>query len=194
MMLNTTEYTIIFIVVVATAFYIQKKYNEVSYVKSNVDDNKYIVQNKKDKQKAANILGRLNKKIKTLIAHLNENHAERDGVSRLTNNYNENTISEGTEESNYTSYSVNKGEKIVFCLRQRDDKNENDFVDENVLMYVATHELGHLMTKEIGHPQTFWDNFKFLLEEAEKIGLYTKVDYSKNSARYCGLSIKHSII
>lgn len=193
-MLNTTEYTIIFIIVVATAFYIQKKYNEVSYVKSNVDDNKYIVQNKKDKQKAANILGRLNKKIKTLIAHLNENHAEKDGVSRLANNYNENTISEGTEESNYTSYSVNKGEKIVFCLRQRDDKNEDDFVDENVLMYVATHELGHLMTKEIGHTKTFWDNFKFLLEEAEKIGLYKKVDYSKNSVRYCGLNIKHSII
>ena len=193
-MLNTTEYTIIFIIIVATVFYIQKKYNEVSYVQSNVDDNKYIVQNRDDKQKAANMLGRLNKKIKTLIAHLNEKHAEKDGVSRLANNYNENTISEGTEESNYTSYSVNKGEKIVFCLRHREDNNENDFVDENVLMYVATHELGHLMTKEIGHTKTFWDNFKFLLEEALSIGLYKKVDYSNSSVRYCGLNIKHSII
>lgn len=194
MMLNTTEYTVLFIIGVAAAFYARKRYNEVSYVKSSVDDNQYIVQNKKDKQRAANILARLNKKIKALIAHVKQNHPDRDGVSRLADNYDPSSISEGTEDSNYTSYSVNKGEKIVFCLRQRDDKNEDDFVNENVLVYVATHELGHLMTKEIGHTKSFWDNFKFLLQEAENIDLYKKVDYAKSPVRYCGLSIRHSII
>ena len=194
MMLNTTEYTVLLIIGVAVAFYVRKRCNEVSYVKSSVDDNQYIVQNKKDKQRAANTLARLNKKIRALIAHVNQKYPDRDGVSRLADNYDPNNISEGTEDSNYTSYSVNKGEKIVFCLRQRDDKNEDDFVNENVLMYVATHELSHLMTKEIGHTKSFWDNFKFLLQEAVRIDLYKKVDYAKSPVRYCGLRIQHSII
>lgn len=190
--MNNSECALIFIIVVACLFYIQKLYNEVKYVKSELDDQKYLVQNKTDKQQAADMLARLNKKIKTLLAHVKDNYGEKDGVSRLLENYNENNISEGSENTNYTSYSVNKGEKIVFCLRQRD--TDNDFVDDNVLMYVATHELGHLMTKEVGHPPTFWDNFKFLLLEAEKIGVYKKVDYAKHSAEYCGLNIKNSII
>ena len=194
MMLNTIEYTVLFIICVAAAFYARKRCNEVSYVKSSVDDNQYIVQNKKDKQRAANILARLNKKINALIAHVKQNHPDRDGVVRLADNYDPSSISEGTEDAKYTSYSVNKGEKIVFCLRQRDEKNDDDFVNENVLMYVATHELGHLMTKEIGHTKSFWDNFKFLLHEAERIDLYKKVDYAKSPVRYCGLSIRHSII
>lgn len=190
--MNKNDCVIIFIIVTACLFYIQKLYNEVKYVKSSVDDNKYLVQNKIDKETAANMLANLNKKIKTLLAHVKENFGDKDGVTRLLENYDENNISEGNEDTNYTSYSVNKGEKIVFCLRQRNSTEE--FVDENVLMYVATHELGHLMTKEIGHTKTFWDNFKFLLLEAEKIGVYKKVDYSEHSAEYCGLNIQNSII
>ena len=61
-------------------------------------------------------------------------------------------------------------------------------------MYVATHELGHLMTKDIGHTQTFWDNFKYLISEAVSIEVYEKVDYKENPIDYCGLNIKSSII
>lgn len=190
--MNQIEIVIIFVIVVISLFYIQKKYLEVEYVISDIDNNRYLVQNKDDKQKAADMLGRLNKKIRKLLHHVKKKDPNNEDIQRLYDNYSVDNISEGTEDSNYTSYSVNKGEKIVFCLRQRD--GTDDFVDDNVLMYVATHELGHLMTKDIGHTDNFWKNFKYLLKEAIKIKVYTKVDYSENPLEYCGINIKSSII
>jgi hypothetical protein len=61
-------------------------------------------------------------------------------------------------------------------------------------MYVAIHELGHLMTEEIGHPQSFWGNFKILLKEAVNLGLYTKTDYAMKPVEYCGINIKSSVL
>lgn len=190
--MNKIEIIVIFVIVVIFLFYIQKKYLEVEYVISSIDNVRYLVQNKEDKNKAADMLARLNMKIKKLLKHLEKKDPQNEDIKRLVDNYNVENISEGSEDNNYTSYSVNKGEKIVFCLRQRD--GTDDFVDENVLMYVATHELGHLMTKDIGHTETFWNNFKYLLNEAVEIKVYTKVDYSKDPTEYCGLNIKSSII
>jgi predicted metal-dependent hydrolase len=190
--MENTEVVIIFIMIVFILFYIQKKYLEVEYIESSVDGKKYLVKNAENKEEAANMLARLNVKISKLLKHVEKEKPDNDDVKRLVSNYNVDNISEGTENSNYTSYSVNKGEKIVFCLRERDGSEK--FVNENVLMYVATHELGHLMTKDIGHTQAFWNNFKYLLNEAVNIEVYEKVDYQKNPIDYCGLNIKSSII
>lgn len=190
--MNKIEGIVLSIIVVISIFYIQKKYLEVSYVTSSVDNKKYLVKNSEGKQTAADILARLNIKIERLIHHLRKTYPDDEDILRLHTNYKRENISEGTESSNYTSYSVNKGEKIVFCVRERDDSG--DFVSENVLMYVATHELGHLMTKEIGHTDSFWKNFKRLLQEAIDISVYTHVDFSKSPTSYCGMNIKSSII
>lgn len=190
--MNKIEGILLSIIVVMCIFYIQKVYLEVSYIISTVDNNKYLVKNAKGKEIAADILARLNAKIEKLIEHMRRKYPEDDAILRLRKNYKRENISEGTESSNYTSYSVNKGEKIVFCVRERDDSG--DFVSENVLMYVATHELGHLMTEEVGHTDTFWNNFKRLLEEAINISVYKHVDYSKSPSTYCGMNIKSSII
>ena len=190
--MHKIEIVIIIIIVFALLFYIQKKYNEVEYVISKIDNNKYLVQNKLDKEKASNMLAKLNKKIQKLLKHLKKIDPDNDDIERLLENYSVNNISEGSEDNNYTSYSVNKGEKIVFCLRERD--GSDNLVDENVLMYVATHELGHLMTKDIGHTDNFWNNFKYILTEAVKIKVYKKTDYSENPTEYCGMNIKSSII
>ena len=56
-------------------------------------------------------------------------------------------------------------------------------------MYVALHELSHIATKSIGHTDEFWENFKFLITEAKKIGVYNPVDYKKEPSRYCGMNI-----
>tara|TARA_Y100000389_G_scaffold127019_1_gene124378 strand:+ start:9374 stop:9946 length:573 start_codon:yes stop_codon:yes gene_type:complete len=190
--MNKIEIVIIFVIVVILLFYIQKRYLEVEYVMSEIDNNRYLVRNQDDKQKAADMLARLNKKIKKLLNHMNKLDPDNEDIKRLVGNYSVENISEGTEDSNYTSYSVNKGEKIVFCLRQRNGTDA--FVEDNVLMYVATHELGHLMTKEIGHTETFWNNFRYLLSEAINIKVYKKTDFAENPAEYCGINIKSSII
>ncbi len=56
-------------------------------------------------------------------------------------------------------------------------------------MFVAIHELAHLMTKSIGHKPEFWDNMKFLLEIGIELGVYTKQDFAKNPVKYCGTKI-----
>ena len=62
-------------------------------------------------------------------------------------------------------------------------------IDLNTLTYVAIHELSHIASKSVGHNDEFWDNFKFLLIEAEKINIYTPVDYKKKPVKYCGSTI-----
>lgn len=56
------------------------------------------------------------------------------------------------------------------CLRQRDGANES-LVNENVLIFVAIHEMAHMITQSIGHEPEFWNNFGWLLREAESNGL-----------------------
>src|SRR5438445_471854 len=66
-------------------------------------------------------------------------------------------ISESSENNGYTSYSINKGEQIVFCLRSK--KDNNHLHDLNLLMYVALHEMAHVACPEIGHTDLFKEIF-----------------------------------
>ncbi len=45
------------------------------------------------------------------------------------------------------------------------------------------------MTLSIGHKEEFWNNFKFLLENAVRAHVYTAVDYAKTPIQYCGILI-----
>ena len=107
----------------------------------------------------------------------------------LVKNFNPKKIKEILPTSEYTAYSENKGEKIAFCLSSKDKNDLNHLIDENTLTFVALHELSHLASKSIGHNDEFWGNFKFILQEANKIHIYTPVDYSKQNKEYCGMNI-----
>jgi len=45
------------------------------------------------------------------------------------------------------------------------------------------------MTVSIGHKQEFWQNFKFLLENAKTANIYIPIDYKKKPEEYCGMTI-----
>lgn len=190
-MVTFADVFVLFVMTVILVMYIRNHYGEVEYVRSTVDGRRYLVRKLPDAQQAADTLARLNEQLLRLVQHLMAKHGrDRADVMRLYRNYNPNNVSEGGQEHGFTSYSINKGEKIVMCVRQKD----NSFVPMNVLLYVAIHELAHLMTKEVGHPRTFWDNFRFLLGEAMAIGMYTKVDYAKRPQDYCGIRITTSVV
>lgn len=167
------------------------RYTEVSIVTSKADGRKYIVRNMPDKQKAADTLGKMALKMEELVNHMMTVYPSNPDVKRLYKNFNPDNISESSDNDAYTSYSINKGEKIVLCIRSKRDKQIQEF---NLLMYVAIHELAHLMTKELGHTEEFWANNKLLLKEAIKIGIYERVDYSEKPAEYCGIQITSSVI
>jgi hypothetical protein len=175
--------------------YVNSRNAGATYVKSPVDGRTYLVRRTADAAEAADILARLNRKAELLIAHLSEAFPEDDRVALLRQNYSPESLSEGTHETGYTSYSVNKGQKIVMCLRSRDDGGGGgDLEAENVLLYVLLHELAHLATLEVGHTKAFWDNFRFLVREAVSEGLYVDTDYSRNPVKYCGIDIDSSAV
>jgi predicted metal-dependent hydrolase len=166
--------------------------NEVTYVKSNIDNNDYLVRNMKDKDDAANMLAKLRMKLEKICEIMKNKFPDDESVKRMNERFNSDNITESGKNNQYTSYSVNKGEKIVFCIRQKDE-NET-IVDENTLTFVAIHELSHIMTKSVGHTTEFWDNFKRLLNISVENNLYIKEDYSSNPKDYCGIKVSDSPI
>jgi hypothetical protein len=50
--------------------------------------------------------------------------------------------------------------------------------------------LSHVGTKSIGHKTDFWDNFKFLLENAKAAGIHEPVNYKEKPAQYCSMDIR----
>ena len=78
-------------------------------------------------------------------------------------------------------------QKLAFCLET--EKNSDNLIDINTLTFVALHELAHIASTSVGHNDEFWNNFKFLLERAEIIGIYQPVDYKKKPKKYCGITI-----
>lgn len=65
------------------------------------------------------------------------------------------------------SYTINK-RKVYLCLKDEQD----EYYHFNMLMYVAIHELGHVMCDEIGHTPKFHRIFRELLEKAEGLNIY----------------------
>ena len=183
---------VLFVLVIIAFLYIKQQYGEVEYVKSNVDDRKYLVLKLQDKQDAADTLATLNKDMVFLIKHLKKKYPDMPQIKRLVDNYNENALSEGDVDTGYTSYTINKG-KMILCIRQK-DKTKTLIKDINLLRYVIIHEISHLATKSIGHTPQFWKNFKFILNEAVEIGVYKKTDYAKDPRPYCGIRVTSSII
>jgi hypothetical protein len=94
--------------------------------------------------------------------------------------------------ANSTSYSENKGEKIVVCLRNK--QTPHRFVDINTVRFVVLHEMAHLMTTTTGHTPEFWTNFKKILQDAVSVGIYTATNYSRSPVFYCGMQITDSPI
>jgi hypothetical protein len=164
--------------------------NEVTYVKSNIDNNECLVRNMKDKEEAANMLAKLRIKLEQICKIMKDKFPNDESVKRMNERFNSDNITESGKNNQYTSYSVNKGEKIVFCIRQKDDKES--IVDENTLTFVSIHELAHIMTKSVGHTPEFWDNFKRLLKESVDNNLYIKENYSQNPKEYCGIKVSDS--
>ena len=165
------------------------KYHMVT-VKSRVDGQNYEVRDMADKQEAADLMARIRLKMKKLKLHVEEKFPDKPQVKQLARNFDAEAhrLGESTPDDDFTSFSVNKGESVHFCLRQRESGDES-LVNENIVTFVAIHEMGHIITKTVGHGPDFWNNFAWLLEQAEAIGIYTPQNFSSHPVAYCGMKI-----
>ena len=180
-----------FIITLAIVFiyllYQYHYYSKIEKIVSTVDNRDYEVQIKNDAQEAANLIAQIREKLVLLVQHLIKSFPTEERTEQLKTNFKPDNIKEGIDDPNYTSYSINKGEQIVLCLR-----TNNKLMDLNTMMFVVLHELSHICTKSIGHTPEFWENFKWILEEAINIGVYKKQEFKLKNVDYCGITITNS--
>lgn len=183
---------VFFVLLLVVGYLVYDTYwnRETEMVRATEDGRMYLVRSLPDKEDAANLLAKIRARLDQTVAHFAKTEPSDPRTKRLLANYDPTKLMEGNEDVKYTSYSINKGEKIVFCMRSRDGKNT--LVDLNTMMFVALHELGHLITVSIGHTDEFWDNFKWILEGAVNIGVYQDRDYKTSPQPYCGIKITDS--
>jgi hypothetical protein len=159
-------------------------------VKSTVDKKIYQVQNLPDKQEAADFLARIRAKLIKIVSEFKAdvNTREDPPYERLIAKFNPDVFQENDLDAPSTSYSENKGERIVVCLRDK-IRPPYPFVSENTVMFVLLHEMAHLMTDSIGHTPEFWTNFRKILQDCMKNGEYTPTNYNQSPTEYCGMTI-----
>jgi len=144
----------------------------------NPEDYFSIVKTTKENDlKKANQLSRLKNKIKILIQSLNITSNEGAKLKQW------NIKLEERRNKTDLGYTLNKN-IIGLCLED----------DENALMFITIHELAHIVTDEIGHTESFWNNFKKLLQQSIDIGIYKYENYNEKSKEYCNKNILYTPI
>ena len=175
-----------FIIIGIYKFFRKKiKYN----VKSIYDNIYYKLRSKVDVLKSIYYLSYLRKIGIELLNNLNKNDLiyinNIKGFNKVTNLINYVPINETRIDSNDTSYTVNKGEQIVLCIRSKN----GIFFDINEIIYIFIHELAHIICNEIGHTEKFYNINRFLIREASRLNIYEIINYNINPVNYCGIKI-----
>lgn len=171
-------------------FFLRTDIFNLKCIVSKVDGNTYCVRDRINKQRSADLLAKVSSKCQAMVKYLKDVYPEDERVKRLQNGFNPKNMNEVLPSSKLTAYSENKGEKVAFCLNKKEKPNETDeHIDLHTLTFVALHELTHIMCKTYGHNQEFWNNFKFILDNAEKAGIHKSKDYKQNPVNYCGMTI-----
>ena len=167
-------------------------------IMKGIDGNNYYVRNNNDKDKAVDILCELRQKIKKLINFIEENNSNdeeykiyKENINLIKNKINDVKFKETPKSSNYTSYSVNKGEELFLCIRS---KKTNEIHSINDLLYVAIHEIAHIGCPEIGHTNLFFKINLYLLKKAIEFNLYKYDNYNNNPREYCGINLNNSLL
>ena len=185
---NISAYILaMFVAGIAFKIYFESDTFNLKCIISKVDGNEYCVREREKLELVADLLANTTQNLKKLVVHLGKKYPQRDNCKRLVENFNPTAIKEILPTSKYTAYSENKGEKLAFCTTV--SKTNDTLIDPNTLLFVATHEIAHIMTKSVGHTDEFWQNFKFLLQHAAELNLYTPEDYKKKPKQYCGMEI-----
>jgi hypothetical protein len=186
-------------------FYYSNKSIFEKKIYNNVNNINYKLINDNNTKEAARLLDSLNQFVYVIIKQLKrELHSGQDFgkmnyfVKNLIKKYDPSRMEEGpyiregepgsmgedlpSGDRPDSAYVINKGERIVMCLRDANGR----FHDMNVLHYILVHEISHIGSTEEQHYDEFWQNFKWLMRYLEARGIYTADDYYTNPVKYCG--------
>ena len=192
---------IVILIISIILYFLHKYYSELNLIIEEIVINnnkkKYLVKNTGDKHKAAQTLYQIEMILNKLVDMLinNEEKLKYDDmfqyVKKLKNKLSNIQIQENTGNNNYTSYSINKGEKLILCIRS---KHTDKIHNINDLVYVAIHELAHMACPEYHHTDLFYKINKYLLLKAIEYNLYIYENYNDNNVEYCGIDLNNNIL
>ena len=117
---NVVTFLSIIVLVSAGYMYYQDKTSDLTYVTSRIDNTRYLVRNLPDKQNACDMLAKIKQNMIILCNHLLKTYPSDENIDRLKRKFDPSQITETSRGEKNTSYTINKGEKIVLCLRARD--------------------------------------------------------------------------
>jgi hypothetical protein len=181
-------YTIlIFMIIASLKIYQESEVFNLKCIISDVDGKKYCVRNRLKLKESADLLASTTNKMTDFVKKLHSSHPSDKRVIRLYKKYDPKKVQETLPTSKLTAYSENKGEKMAFCLGRT--KHSEQLIDDHTLTFVYLHELSHVMSISVGHNDEFWTNFKFLLQEAKKMGFHDPKNYKEDNQTYCGMTI-----
>ena len=189
------ETILIIILLFVIVIFIFMHFKEVKYIESYTGT-KYLVRNTGDSKKAADLLQSVIDRLEYLIKYINNHKSlNTDFVKPYFTTIQERfptiVFRESTSKNKFTSYSVNKGEEIVLCLRS---KATNELHNLNEILYVAIHEVSHVGCPELDHTPLFNKINKRMLEFAVESGIYIYKNYDRNPEDYCGIEINTTLL
>lgn len=195
--------SIIIIFLIALILIYKIKYRSKYITVEAFNNQNYLVNDLPDAKEAADTLAKIMTTIDKLIINIisdfdnypnersEEDYIYINNVRTIRRKLPFVKISENPVDSNYTSYSINKGEELVFCIR---DKKKYKIHDINELLYVAIHEIAHIGCPEIGHTELFRKINVYLLSKAVCYNLYKYIDYYDDNRQYCGMTLTSTIL
>lgn len=154
-------------------------------VRSSITGKEYVVKRAPDSQLMADRLATLEQRMHRLLDGAASIMPDDPRVSAIRRRW-DGTLAE-VEAADEVAFSIDK-QSIHVCLRDRHGAIE----DLNTSMFVLIHELAHVATADYGHSQEFWANMRFLLELAERLGIYKYEDYDGSATTFCGHSLGSS--
>jgi len=178
--------------------YIYFNANDVTYVEyfDGINKKQYLVRDVPDKDKAVETIFKIEQTLKHFVSLLiNDNNVKNNTemykcITTIDERLKNVEIQESSADSQYTSYSVNKGELLVFCIRSKKNSKIHEFND---LIYVAIHEIAHIGCVEVGHTDLFFKINEYLIKKAIEYNIYKYVNYSLNHHEFCGMELTVSV-
>jgi predicted metal-dependent hydrolase len=183
---------VLFIIII----YIYFNKANVTYATLPNTNKSYLVRNVPDKEEAVLTLANMERALKAFVKRLLldtsviANEEMYEYIKNINDKIDYVEIQESAADSKHTSYSLNKGELLVFCIRSKETFKIHDM---NELMYVAIHEIAHIGCPEVGHTDLFFKINTYLIDRAIEYGIYRYIDYGLINKEYCGMTLTVSV-
>lgn len=163
----------------AVAAWVVLRPRNIVMVHSAVTGKSYAVKKGADAQVMADRLATMELKVRELLDRASSIMPQDPRIVTIQRKWN-GTLAEA-EASDEVAFCVDKS-AIHVCLRN----SQGTIEDLNTSMFVVIHELAHIATTSYDHTTEFWANMRFLLELAERLGVYTYENYDTSQTTFCG--------